>query len=150
MNSTWWGSPTHSKTLRSVFLFLSDCTDKLTCFLRPINSRGTLNFLHKLSFPAHSRVPCGRRFLGPFAASCPRTLRVLLPAAVLRVVNFLLIKETVMRCGRWHGDASSSSHFRVRTFFHMGIFAFSWWMQCWMACWPSWRCGDEIAMTTLA
>lgn len=32
----------------------------------------------------------------------------------------------------------------------MGIRAFSWLMQCWMACWPSWRCGDETAMATLA
>lgn len=36
------------------------------------------------------------------------------------------------------------------TFFQMGILAFSWLMQCWIACWPSCRCGDEIAMTTLA
>lgn len=35
------------------------------------------------------------------------------------------------------------------TFFQMGTLAFSWLMQCWIACWPSWRWGDEIAMTTL-
>lgn len=86
---------------------------------------------------------------------CPRALSILLPAAVLRVVHFLSIQTVrlVRVCGGV-GVGSGSLPVVVFTnpftFFQMGILAFSWLMQCWMACWPSCRCGDEIAMTTLA
>lgn len=144
MDSAWWGSLTHSITLRSVFLFFSDCTDKLTSFLRHINSRETMIF-HVFSCTFTRSL--WMTFPGDVCCELPMNIQGS-PSSCSPVCHKLPVdKEMVMLCSRWHSDAS---HLRVRTFFHMGIFAFSWLMQCWIACWLSWRCGDEIAMTTLA